>query len=57
MQAFWNSGFSLSEDPMDGRSADQMGLRQLSQALPLLAVAEDGGTIENQRLPSDMPAF
>ena len=25
----WNSGYLLSDDPMDGRSADEMGLRQL----------------------------
>jgi hypothetical protein len=42
---------------MDGRSADQMGLRQLSQALPLLAVAEDGGPIEDQGLSPEVPAL
>jgi hypothetical protein len=57
LQAFCNSGYSLSEDPMDGRSAHQMGLRQLSQAIGLLAVAVDGGSIEDQSFPPDRPAF
>src|ERR1022692_3586527 len=42
---------------MDGRSGDQMGLRQLPQALTILAVAEDGGSIEDQSFPPDMPSF
>jgi hypothetical protein len=54
---FCNSRDLLAEHPMDSRSADQVCLRQLSQALTLLAVAEDGGPIEDQGFPSDMPAF
>jgi hypothetical protein len=34
-----------------------MGLRQLSQAVTLLAVTMDGGTIEYQSFPPDMPSF
>jgi len=47
----------LAEHPMDSRSAHQMGLRQLTQALALLAVAVDGGAIKDQSFPSDVPAF
>ena len=54
---FCNSRNLLAEHPMDSRSADQVCLRQLSQAVPLLAVAEDGGSIQDQGLPPDMPAF
>src|ERR1035437_4344278 len=42
---------------MDSRSAHQMGLRQLTQALTVLPVAEDGGPIKNQSFSSDVPAF
>jgi len=42
---------------MDSRSAHQMGLRQLTQALALLPVAEDGGSIQDQSFPSNVPAF
>src|ERR1022692_3606821 len=42
---------------MDGRSGDQVALRQLSQAVTLLAVTMDGGAVEDQGLPSDVPAF
>ena len=47
----------LAEHSMDSRAADQVGLRQLSQAMALLAITEDGGPIKDQSLPSDMPAF
>src|ERR1035437_4770970 len=49
-EAFCNGRDLLAEHAMDGRSAHQMDLRQLAQALPLLAVAEDGGPIEGQGL-------
>jgi hypothetical protein len=42
---------------MDGRSGDQVALRQLSQAVTLLAVTMDGGPIEDQSFPPYMPAF
>jgi hypothetical protein len=42
---------------MDSRSAHQMGLYQLTQAMALLAITEDGGSIEDQSLPSDVPTF
>src|ERR1017187_1442361 len=42
---------------MDGGAGYQVGLRQLAQAVALLPVTEDGGSIEHQSLPSDMPAF
>ena len=54
---FCNSRDLLAEHPMDSRSADQVCLRQLPQAVTLLAVAEDGGSIEDQGFSSDMPAF
>ena len=54
---FCNSRDLLAEHPMDSRSADQVCLRQLSQALPLLAVAEDGGPIEDQGLSPEVPAL
>src|ERR1035441_4676316 len=56
-EAFCNGRDLLAEYPMDSRSAHQMGLRQLTQALTVLPVAEDGGPIEDQSLPPDMPAF
>jgi len=56
-EPFCNSGDLLAEDSMDGRSADQVGLRQLSQALAVLPAAADGGPIEDQRFPSDVPAL
>src|ERR1035437_4711969 len=42
---------------MDGRAADKIALRQLSQAVTLLAVTMVSGTIEYQSFPPDMPAF
>lgn len=42
---------------MDGRAGYQVGLRQLAQALTVLPVAVDGGPIQDQSLPSDMPAL
>src|ERR1035441_4614373 len=57
LQTFCNGSDLLAEDPMDSRSAHQVSLRQLAQALPLLAVAADGGSIEHQGLPSDMTSF
>src|ERR1035441_567736 len=42
---------------MYSRPAHQMGLRQLIQALTVLPVAEDGGSIWDQSFPSDVPAF
>jgi len=54
---FWNRGFSLPEDSVDGRSGDQIALRQLAQALTVLPVPQDGGPIENQRFSSDVPSF
>ena len=54
---FCNDRYLLAEDPMDSRSANQMSLRQLAQALTVLAAAEDCRSIEDQGLPSDMPAF
>ena len=56
-QPFCNSGYLLTEHSMDGRAADKIALRQLSQAVTLLAVTMDGGTIEYQSFPPDMPAF
>lgn len=53
----WNSRYLLAEHPVDSRSADQIALRQLPQALAVLPVSEDGGAIENQGFPPDMPAF
>jgi|ERR1019366_969113 hypothetical protein len=49
-EAFCNGRDLLVEHAVDGRSAHQMGLRQLAQAVALLAVAEDGGPIEDQGL-------
>src|ERR1035437_4536804 len=57
LQAFCNGRYLLAEHPMDGRAADKIALRQLSQAATLLAVTMDSGTIEYQSLPPDMPAF
>ena len=57
LQPFCNSRDLLTQHPMDSRSAHQMALRQLTQALPLLAITEDGGPIEDQSLPPDMPSF
>jgi len=57
LQAFWNSGDLLFQHPVDGHSANQIALRQLAQAVLSLTVAQDGGAIENQGFPSDMPAF
>src|ERR1017187_7180857 len=42
---------------MDSGAADQVALRQLAQAVAVLSVAEDGGPIEDQGFPSDVPAF
>src|ERR1035437_779694 len=42
---------------MDGGAGDQVALRQLSQAVTLLAVTMDCGTIEYQSFPPDMSAF
>src|ERR1017187_3041730 len=42
---------------MDGGAGYQVGLRQLAQAVALLPVTEDGGSIEHQSLPSDVPTF
>src|ERR1039458_4579231 len=42
---------------MDGGAGYQVALRQLTQALTVLPVAEDGGSIQDQGLPPDMPAF
>jgi hypothetical protein len=56
-QPFCNSLDLLAEHPMDGSAADQVGLRQLSQAVALLAVAMDGGAVEDQGFPSDVSAF
>jgi hypothetical protein len=56
-EAFCNGRDLLSEHPVDGGAADQVVLRQLSQALPLLAVAEDGGPIEDQGLSPEVPAL
>jgi hypothetical protein len=56
-QPFCNSLDLLAEHPMDGSAADQVGLRQLSQAVALLAVATDGGAVEDQGFPSDVSAF
>ncbi len=44
----------LAQHPMDGGATDYVGFRQFSQALAILPAAEDGGSIENQCLPSDM---
>jgi hypothetical protein len=38
----------LSEHAVDGRAADQVALCQLAQTVILLAVAVDGGSIEDQ---------
>ena len=57
MQAFWNSRYLLPEHAMDGRSGDKVALRQLAQALAALPAAQDGGAIEDQGFPSDVPAF
>ena len=57
LQPFCNSGYLLTQHPMDSRSAHQMGLRQLTQALTVLPIAEDGGPIKNQSFAPDMPAF
>ena len=57
LQPFCNSGYLLAEHPVDGGAADQVAFRQLAQAVTLLAVAVDGGTIEDQGFPSDVPAF
>src|SRR5664280_219426 len=54
---FCNDRYLLAEDPMDSRSANQMSLRQLAQALTVLAAAEDCRSIEDQGLPSDVPTF
>src|ERR1019366_10715445 len=54
---FCNSGYLLTEHSLDGRAADKIALRQLSQAVTLLAVTMGGGTIEYQSFPPDMPAF
>jgi hypothetical protein len=48
-EAFCNGRDLFSKHTVDGGAADQVVLRQLSQALPLLAVAEDGGPIDLQR--------
>ena len=45
LQAFCNGRDLLTQHPMDSRPAHQMGLRQLTQALTVLPVAEDGGSI------------
>src|ERR1035441_6925042 len=50
-EAFCNSRDLLVEHAVDGCTADQVVLRQLAQAVALLAVAEDGGPIEDQGLP------
>ena len=42
---------------MDGGAADQMALRQLAQALAALPSPQDGGAIEDQGFPTDVPAF
>src|ERR1039458_9237212 len=54
---FCNSRDLLAEYPMDGGAGYQLALRQLTQALTVLPVAEDGGSIQDQGLPPDMPAF
>src|ERR1019366_4906357 len=57
LQAFCNSRYLLNKYAMDGGAADEVVLRQLSQAMALLAITEDGGSIEDQSLPSDMTSF
>lgn len=42
---------------MDGGAADQVVLHQLSQAMTVLAVAADGGSIEDEGFASYLPAF
>ena len=56
-EPFCNSGDSVAEHSMDGRSGDQVALRQLAKAVALLAVTMDCGSIENQGFPSDVPSF
>ena len=57
MQAFCNSQFGLSEQAMDGGSADSITFRKLSQAVSSLPIPQDRGAIKNQRCSSDVPAF
>ena len=47
----------LTQHSVDGGAAYKIAFRQLSQAVTLLAVTMDGGTIEDQGFPSDMPSF
>jgi len=42
---------------MDGGTGDEVGLRQLAQALTTLTVPEDGGPVQSQRFAPDVPAF
>src|ERR1019366_1735024 len=54
---FCNSRDLLAEYPMDGGAGYQVALRQLTQTLTVLPVPEDGGSIEHQSFPSDVPSF
>jgi hypothetical protein len=56
-EPFWNSGDLLSEHPVEGSPAHPVALCQLAQAVSVLPVAEDDGAVQNQRLPSYVPAF
>src|ERR1035437_6599673 len=56
-EAFCNNRDVLVEHAVDGGAADKIAFRQLAQAVALLAVAEDGGPIEDQSFAPDVPAF
>ena len=45
------------EHTVDGCTGCTMALRQLAQTLALLTIPQDGISIENKRLSSDVPAF
>jgi hypothetical protein len=47
----------LVEHTVDGGAGDEIAFRQLTQALTPFTVSQDGGAIEDQGFPSNMPAF
>jgi len=56
-EPFCNIRDLLTEHPMDRGAADPVALRQLAEALAVLPVAEDGGSIQDHGFAPDMPSF
>ena len=57
---FWNRGVGRDlsvDDTVDGGAGDAVSLGDLAEALPVLAIPDDGFTVESEWLASDVTAF